>query len=122
MYSCFQSREFDLFQNLSDEQLGTVNTARKRTKYKDSGALIRLRGNDDKGPLKSSPFIRSLEYGANLDGYWGYDNMVEQLEDCIDVIKILYQDEFDSKWMFDQSSGHCKKARRKRRRTSFCKQ
>ena len=35
--------------------------------------------------------------------------MVEQLEDCIDVIKILYQDEFDSKWMFDQSSGHCKK-------------
>ena len=36
MYSCFQSREFGLFQNLSDEQLGTVNTARNGTKYKDS--------------------------------------------------------------------------------------
>ena len=109
MYSCFVSREFGLFQKLTEEDLVKVNRARDGHKYKDSFSVKRLRGNDDKHPLKSSPFVRNLEYGANLEGYWGYDNIIEQLEDCIDVVKTLYGDEFKTIWMFDQSSGHCKK-------------
>mmetsp|Transcript_4361 Transcript_4361/g.5020 ORF Transcript_4361/g.5020 Transcript_4361/m.5020 type:complete len:101 (+) Transcript_4361:1324-1626(+) len=37
-------------------------------------------------------FVSELEYGSNKEGYWTYDNMVLQLEDCIDCIKCLYPD------------------------------
>ncbi len=43
-----------------------------------------------KKQLISSPFIVEFEYGANLEGYWSYDHMVLQMEDCIDVLKLLY--------------------------------
>jgi len=85
-----------------------VNLERSGKRYKDSAALIRLRGTDEKKDLERSPFIRSLDYGANQGGYWTYDNTVEQFEDCQDVMKTLHS-ELITKWMFDQSSGHCKK-------------
>jgi len=93
---------------MTKEQLDKVNEKRRGTYYKDKGAMERLRGTHLKKDLTSSPFIRSLEYGANLIGYWGYDNIIEQFEDCVDVIKVLYP-EFESVWEFDQSSGHTKK-------------
>ena len=109
MYSCFISREFGLFQHLTQAELDKINTKRRGSKYKDSHAIKRLRGTDDKKDLKSSPFVRTLDYGVNAEGYWGYDNIAEQFEDCVDALKTLYGDEFDFDFMFDQSSGHCKK-------------
>jgi hypothetical protein len=34
--------------------------------------------------------MRLLEYGANNDGYWTYEAMVLQLEDCVDYLQVLY--------------------------------
>mmetsp|Transcript_26808 Transcript_26808/g.33053 ORF Transcript_26808/g.33053 Transcript_26808/m.33053 type:complete len:391 (+) Transcript_26808:1059-2231(+) len=50
-------------------------------------------------------FVSELEYGSNKEGYWTYDNMVLQLEDCIDCIKCLYPD-YDFMFLFDHSNGH----------------
>jgi len=61
-----------------------------------------------KRTLPETLFMLILEYGANLFGYWGYDNMIEQFEDCIDVFHKLYSTTHDNIWLFDQSSGHTK--------------
>jgi hypothetical protein len=52
--------------------------------YKDEQAAIKKRGKADKHPLTSSPFILEAE------GYWTYDSMVLQLEDCADVVTTLH--------------------------------
>ena len=62
-------------------------------------------GNSFKKELTDSPFVRKLEYGANKEGYWCYEHMVVQLEDCIDVLRVLYPD-FDFIFLFDHSNGH----------------
>ena len=46
-----------------------------------------------------------FDYGANQQGYWDYDRMVLQLEDCVDVVKVLYPDH-DYLFLFDHSCGH----------------
>ena len=54
---------------------------------------MRLRGTfeKDKLPLKSSPLVVEFEYGKQNEGYWTYDHMVEQLENTVDVLKVLMQ-------------------------------
>jgi hypothetical protein len=37
-------------------------------------------------PLERSPFVCTFEYGADSEGYWNYNHMVIQLEDCVDVL------------------------------------
>jgi len=49
----------------------------------------------------------NLQYGTSSEGYWNYDHMVLQLEDCDDVIMYLYP-EYDYIFFFDHSSGHDK--------------
>jgi hypothetical protein len=39
-----------------------------------------------KKTLTKSPFVFEFEYGANGKGYWVYEHMVLQLEDCIDCL------------------------------------
>ena len=51
--------------------------------------------------------MRFFEYGADQDGYWNYQHMVLQLEDCVDVITNLYP-QYDFVFLFDHSSGHDK--------------
>ncbi len=51
--------------------------------------------------------MRIFEYGANQDGYWNYQHMVLQLEDCVNVITTIYP-QFDFVFLFDHSSGHDK--------------
>ena len=58
-----------------------------------------------KKKLTCSPFVRELEYGQNGDGYWTYESMVVQLEDCIDVLKMVHP-EFDYVFLVDHSNGH----------------
>ncbi len=46
-----------------------------------------------------------FEYGAKAEGYWVYEHMVLQLEDCVDCIKVLYP-EHNFICMLDHSHGH----------------
>ena len=73
--------------------------------YSDAEAAIEKRGTAYKAELQKSPFVCELEYGINNEGYWTYENMVLQLEDCIDVLKITHP-EFDFVYLFDHSNGH----------------
>jgi hypothetical protein len=107
MVSALCSREFGFGLDLSVEELDRVNERRRNHKYGDEDAAIYLLGSSDKKDLEASPFVRYLEYGKGKDGYWSYNHMVLQLEDCTDVFKVLYP-EFDIVFELDHSSGHDK--------------
>ena len=61
-----------------------------------------------KMPLSVDPFIKYFEYGnsINKSGYWTYEHMVCQLEDVLDVLHVLFNDDFDFLFLFDHSCGH----------------
>jgi hypothetical protein len=108
MISSFVSRELGYGYNLNSEQLDKVNRERMRNdrkKYKDESAATLKNGSSVKRRLTSTPFTRILEYGANSEGYWTYDAMVLQLEDCVDALQILFP-QFDFIFLFDHSNGH----------------
>ena len=48
------------------------------------------RGSVDNPKLTKSPFIVTFQYGASAEGYWVYERMILQLEDCIDWIRVLH--------------------------------
>ena len=64
-----------------------INARRKGEKYKDIDAATLKHGNANRKDLQVSPFSRKLEYGNSKDGYWSYEDMVLQLEDCVHVLK-----------------------------------
>jgi len=107
MISAFQSREFGFGMTLTEAQLQTVNAERAGTKYKDEEAATAKRGTALKQPLTSSPFVLEFEYGVSAEGYWMYESMVLQLEDCADVVKTLYP-QYQFLFLFDHSCGHDK--------------
>ena len=86
-----------------------VNEFRRGKKYVDQQAARDKLGSADKKDLKDSPFVREFEYGANNDGYWQYEWMVLQLEDCVDVVKAIHNSEFEFLFLFDHSCGHDRK-------------
>ena len=47
----------------------------------------------------------SFELGASNEGYWTYDHMSTQFEDCVDCIKDNYP-QFDLGFLFEHSQGH----------------
>jgi hypothetical protein len=107
MVSALCSREFGFGLDLSVEELTRVNGVRRNQKYGDEEAAIYLLGSADKKDLVSSPFVRYLEYGKGKDGYWSYNHMVLQLEDCTDTFKVLFPS-FQIVYELDHSSGHDK--------------
>jgi hypothetical protein len=108
MLSAFVSREFGFGMKLSVEDLRQVNEYREGKHYSDRLAATEKRGTSQKKPLKSSPFVVEFEYGINTEGYWTYDHMVLQMEDCADVVTVLYP-EYDYIFLFDHSCGHDRK-------------
>jgi hypothetical protein len=64
-------------------------------------------GGSNKKDFVSLPFVCYLEYRKGKDGYWSYNLMVLQLEDCTDVFKILYP-QFDIVFEIDHYNGHYK--------------
>ena len=94
---------------MTQDDLDIVNRARRNNgeRYIDEEAANIIRGSATKSPLTSSPFEVILEYGAAFEGYWNYDRMVLQMEDCVDVLKVLYP-QFDIVFLFDHSCGHDK--------------
>ena len=61
-----------------------------------------------KKPLTSDPFVVEFEYGSNGEGYWNYEAMSMQFEDCIDCIHVLYP-MHEVVFLFDHSCGHDRK-------------
>ena len=82
-----------------------INEKRKGEKYSDEDAATIVHGSPYKPPLKESPFVRELQYGQNKDGYWNYEQMMTQLEDCVDALQTMYP-EFDHVFLFNHSNGH----------------
>ena len=66
-----------------------INTSRENKKCSDEEAAVEVRGHSTKNALTSSPFVIKFEYGKEGEGYWDYNHMVLQLEDCADVVQIL---------------------------------
>jgi hypothetical protein len=68
-------------------------------------AAMDTRKTEFKEALTPSPFFREFEYGQNADGYWTYQHMVLQLEDCVDILNVKYP-QYDFLFLFDHSCGH----------------
>jgi hypothetical protein len=75
---------------LTKEQFDEVNFLRRGKKYINEEAAKEYKGHAQKTDLLCSPFVFEFDYGASNEGYWNYDWMVLQLEDCMDVLKCLY--------------------------------
>ena len=105
MLSGFTSRELGYGFPISKKILKKVNERRKGQYYSDKEATILLHGTAKKAPLTSTPFSVELEYGASHDGYWSYEHMVLQLEDCVAVLKYTHP-QFDILFLLDHSNGH----------------
>jgi len=73
--------------------------------YRDGESAKAKRETAIKRPLTCSHFIREFEYGYKGEGYWSYEHMVIQLEDCIDCLKVLYL-QYDFVFLLDHSCGH----------------
>ena len=111
MYSCIQSREFGFgFRDLTDGEIDLINSHRRRgKKYLDEDAAKFVNGTPSKPELKKgdNPFVRSFKYGANREGYWTYDRLILQLEDCMDILKELYDgNNYEFQFLVDHSCGH----------------
>ena len=59
--------------------------------------------------LTENPFVKYFGFGENKEGYWSYDHMVVQFEDCVDRIRGIFEDQYDLMFLFDHSSVHVKK-------------
>ena len=106
MISAFVSREFGFGYFISMEDLERVNKKREGKHYSDDEEVAKkIKGNTMNAPLTEAPFVVEFEYGANKQGYWDYDHMIMQFEDCIDVVKILHPD-FEFIFLFDHSCRH----------------
>jgi hypothetical protein len=109
MISAFVSREFGFGMDLSPNNLAKVNQYRQGKKYSDNVAAKAVHGNANKTQLTSNPFVTEFEYGVASQGYWDYNHMVLQLEDCINVLHVLQgPDNYDYMFLFDHLSGHDK--------------
>ena len=90
MLISFCSRELGYGCIISESTLKLINEKRKGEKYSDKNAAMIKNGTSTKPELKLSPFICKLEYGAaSHNGYWSYEFMVLQIEDCIDCLKVM---------------------------------
>ena len=111
MISAIVSRELGFGVEWTDDLQRKANAFRSGKSYSDKDAAERLNGNDKKQDLMSSPFVIEFEHGANNEGYWRYENMCMQLEDCTDVLKVMIEDwgqEYEIVFMLDHSQNHNK--------------
>jgi hypothetical protein len=73
-------------------------------------AAIDVLNQAEKQDLKESLFVKYFELGTNNEGYWGYNDMVLQLQDCVDCLKAAFP-HLEFVFLFDHSSGHSTKRR-----------
>ena len=106
MISAFVSRKYGFSWDLTQSQLQLVNQYRQDKQYIDEVSAITKRGTAKKDNLTTSPFRRDLQYGANNEGYWSYEDMIIQVEDCIDCLRAIHGDTYQFLFLFDHSNGH----------------
>ena len=105
MISGLQSRETGFGVRISQMQLDEINDTRRYQTYIDVDAALAIHG---QAHLKQSPFVVHFELGLNNEGYWTYNHMAIQLEDCVDCLKVLFP-QFNFAFIFYHSQGHAKK-------------
>jgi hypothetical protein len=110
MVSAILSPDTGFGLHLDPTKLAGIKFSRRGKKYVDEAAAIDVLNNAEKEDLKESPFVKYFELGANDEGYWGYNHMVLQLEDCADCLKAVHP-HLQFVFLFDHSSGHSKKRR-----------
>jgi hypothetical protein len=116
MVSAMQSYEYGFGLELPGDVLSEINRIRAGEHYCDRQAATELTGSSEKPPLTSSPFVVFFELGKGKSGYWAYNHMVTQLEDCVDCLRVICKGEEGSgekfkytfAFEFDHSSGHSK--------------
>jgi hypothetical protein len=89
-------------------QLDEINYARRDQTYIDVDAALAIHGQALKKDLKQSPFVVYFELGSNNEGYWTYNHMAIQFEECVDCLKVMFP-QLDFAFIFDHSQGHAKK-------------
>jgi len=107
MISAFQCHELGFGLELTNAKLAEVSKEHEGKLYTDTQAAISKKGSAMKKKLTKSPFILEFEHGCNNEGYWCYEHMVCQLEDCADMLKVLYLQN-DFLFLFDHSCRHDK--------------
>jgi hypothetical protein len=80
---------------------------RRGKKYINEEAAKTCKGNALKTDLLCSSFVFEFDYGVSNEGYWNYDRMVLQLEDCVDVFK-CHCSYCDFPFLFNHSCSHDK--------------
>jgi hypothetical protein len=109
MVSAFQSRELGFGFELTAEQLNVVNSFCQsiRPHYLETESALKAQSKTEKSNMVESPFIKYFKYGygEGKEGYWTYNHMALQFEDCVDVIQALFPG-YDSVWTFGHSCGH----------------
>ena len=50
-------------------------------------------------------FLQEFEYGESDEGYWNYDQIFLQIEDCTIILKSIHLG-IDFIFLFDYSCGH----------------
>jgi len=84
MICAFQSCEFGFGLQLNNEQLERVNAFHEGKNYMDKDTATAKKGTVTIKPLTLSPIIQEFEYGTAGEGYWSYQHMVLQLDDCLE--------------------------------------
>jgi hypothetical protein len=90
MVSAIISHDTGFGFQLDSIKLAKINYSRRGKKYTNEAAATDVLNCTEKQELKESPFIKDFELGANNEGYWGYQHMVLQLEDCGDCLKVVH--------------------------------
>ncbi len=67
-----------------------------------------INGTPEKSPLTESPFVGTFEFGGT-NGYCTGHHTILQTEDCIDCLKVIFGEKYETVFLFDHSSGHAKK-------------
>jgi hypothetical protein len=67
-----------------------------------------IHGHASKKDLMHSPFLVYFELGVNNEGYWTYNHMAIQFEDCVHCLKVIYP-QFNFAFLFDHSQEHAKR-------------
>ena len=99
------------FRHVTDDQLRAINNRRCSSRnYVDHSVSIKVNGDIENKMFQYEDifksFVRGFEYVAKKYVYWSYEHLIIQLEDCINVMKGIYGNDFILKFMVDHSCGH----------------
>ena len=110
MVSAYCARPFGFGINLLTSELEAINRLRKKTTYISKDSALNVYGSNKKKPFHDHhQLVRYFDVGINDEGYWNYDHMCLQNEDCFDILRVVFP-KYDYVLLMDQSSGHGKRA------------